>query len=104
MAKSQKIQKWGNSLALRIPQVLAEQAGLSEGTSVFVRLDAGKLVISASGGSTGSTTCSTRSLLKTGTTLSIGDRQSARNFGERKHLHAGARRSRMGFVRSPARS
>lgn len=46
MAKSQKIQKWGNSLALRIPQVLAEQAGLSEGTSVFVRVDAGKLVIS----------------------------------------------------------
>jgi len=46
MAKSQKIQKWGNSLALRIPQVLAEQTGLSEGTPVFVRVDAGKLVIS----------------------------------------------------------
>jgi antitoxin MazE len=46
VAKSQKIQKWGNSLAVRIPQVLAEQAGLAEGTSVFVRMDDGKLVIS----------------------------------------------------------
>jgi antitoxin MazE len=44
--KAQKVQKWGNSLAVRIPQTLAEQAGLSEGSSIVVRVDEGKLVIS----------------------------------------------------------
>jgi len=46
MPKSLKIRKWGNSLALRIPQALAEQAGFAEGSSVVARVDEGKLVIS----------------------------------------------------------
>lgn len=29
-----RIQKWGNSLGLRIPKAIAQQAGLSEGTTV----------------------------------------------------------------------
>lgn len=29
-----RIQKWGNSLGLRIPKAIAQQAGLSEGTPV----------------------------------------------------------------------
>jgi len=43
---TQKIRKWGNSLAVRIPQTLAQEAGLIEGSPVTVRVDSGKLVIS----------------------------------------------------------
>ena len=32
------IQKWGNSLALRIPKALAEQARIAQGSVVDVRL------------------------------------------------------------------
>jgi antitoxin MazE len=33
------ISKWGNSLAVRIPQSIAKQAGLNEGDSVSMDLD-----------------------------------------------------------------
>jgi antitoxin MazE len=46
MARTQKVAKWGNSLAVRIPQELAVAAGLSEGSPVVVRADEGKVVIS----------------------------------------------------------
>ena len=36
--------KWGNSLGLRIPRGLAEDAGLAEGSVVELRLDDGRLV------------------------------------------------------------
>lgn len=39
------IQKWGNSLALRIPKAFAEEVGLAEETPVELSLVAGKLVI-----------------------------------------------------------
>jgi antitoxin MazE len=45
MAKAQRIAKWGNSLAVRIPQNLAEQAGLSQGAPIEVTASRGKLVI-----------------------------------------------------------
>jgi len=45
MAKEQKIAKWGNSLAVRIPQSLADQAGMAVGTRVEVKASDGKLVI-----------------------------------------------------------
>jgi len=45
MAKEQKIAKWGNSLAVRIPQNLADQAGMAIGTPVEVKASDGKLVI-----------------------------------------------------------
>lgn len=45
MAKAQKICKWGNSLAVRIPRKLADQAGLSEGLDVEVRASEGKLIV-----------------------------------------------------------
>lgn len=32
------IQKWGNSLALRIPKALADQAGIAQGSVVDIRL------------------------------------------------------------------
>ena len=38
------ISKWGNSLGLRIPRVLAEDAGLAEGSVVELRLEDGRLV------------------------------------------------------------
>ena len=40
-----RIQKWGNSLALRIPKSFANEVGLQRETSVEVSLKDGKLVI-----------------------------------------------------------
>jgi len=38
------ISKWGNSLGLRIPRGLAEDAGLAEGSVVELRLEDGRIV------------------------------------------------------------
>jgi antitoxin MazE len=40
-----RVQKWGNSLALRIPKSFAIEIGLQRETSVEVSLDDGRLVI-----------------------------------------------------------
>jgi antitoxin MazE len=40
-----RVQKWGNSLALRIPKSFATEAGLSENSPVELALLEGKLVI-----------------------------------------------------------
>jgi antitoxin MazE len=40
-----RVQKWGNSLALRIPKSFANEIGLQRETSVEVSLADGKLVI-----------------------------------------------------------
>ena len=40
-----RVQKWGNSLALRIPKAFAAEVGLQRETSVEVSLADGKLVI-----------------------------------------------------------
>ena len=40
-----RIQKWGNSLALRIPKAFAAEAGLDENTAVELALVEGKLVV-----------------------------------------------------------
>jgi antitoxin MazE len=40
-----KVQKWGNSLALRIPRSFAEEVGLEKETPVNISLKDGKLVI-----------------------------------------------------------
>ena len=39
------IGKWGNSLALRLPKNVAEDAGLFEGTTVDVRTQDGEIII-----------------------------------------------------------
>ncbi len=39
-----QVQKWGNSLALRIPKPFAEEAEVKEGTVVDLSLADGKLV------------------------------------------------------------
>jgi len=40
-----RIQKWGNSLALRIPKPLVTEAGLEQGSVVEVSVVDGKLVV-----------------------------------------------------------
>lgn len=42
-----RIQKWGNSLALRIPKSFANEVGLEQDSPVEVSLEDGKLVIEA---------------------------------------------------------
>jgi antitoxin MazE len=39
------VQKWGNSLAIRIPQALAGQLDVCEGTTVELQVRKGELVI-----------------------------------------------------------
>ena len=40
-----KVQKWGDSLALRIPKALVEEAGLEAGSEVELRYEDGELLI-----------------------------------------------------------
>ena len=40
-----KIQKWGNSLGLRIPKSFAEEAQVEEGSTVDLSLDDDRLII-----------------------------------------------------------
>lgn len=44
-----KVQKWGNSLVLRIPKALAEEAGLEAGSEVELRVENGCLKIYPAG-------------------------------------------------------
>ena len=41
------VQKWGNSLGVRIPKPLAEDASLSEGAAVQMVVQNGRLVVEA---------------------------------------------------------
>lgn len=40
-----KIQKWGNSLGLRVPKAFAEQLALQAGSSIDITIERGKLVV-----------------------------------------------------------
>jgi len=40
-----RVQKWGNSLALRIPKAFADEVGLQKETSVEISLADGKIVV-----------------------------------------------------------
>ena len=40
-----RMQKWGNSLAIRIPKAFATEVGLKEDSEVDVSLKSGKLVV-----------------------------------------------------------
>ena len=40
-----KIQKWGNSLGLRIPKTLAKDAGVDEGSAVDITFEGDRIVI-----------------------------------------------------------
>jgi antitoxin MazE len=41
-----KIQKWGNSLAIRVPKTYADALGLTEGTDIKIKIIKDKLIIS----------------------------------------------------------
>ncbi len=40
-----KIQKWGNSLGLRIPKLFAQQAGVEAGSDVDLSVEDGELIV-----------------------------------------------------------
>ena len=40
-----KVQKWGNSLGLRIPKSFAEQAGVQAGSEVDLSVEDGELIV-----------------------------------------------------------
>ena len=40
-----RIQKWGNSLALRIPKAFAQEAGFARDVPIEMSLEEGKLVV-----------------------------------------------------------
>ncbi len=40
-----KIQKWGNSLGLRIPKAFAEQVGVEAGSDVDLSVEDGELIV-----------------------------------------------------------
>lgn len=40
-----RVQRWGNSLALRIPQSFAEETTIESGSEVDVTLEGGRLVV-----------------------------------------------------------
>lgn len=40
-----RVQRWGNSLAVRIPKAFAEEVGLMDGSSVEMRLVDGGLLV-----------------------------------------------------------
>ncbi|HXF61707.1 MAG TPA: AbrB/MazE/SpoVT family DNA-binding domain-containing protein [Caldilineaceae bacterium] len=41
-----QVQKWGNSLALRIPRSLAKELGLEQNSVVEIRQEEGRLILS----------------------------------------------------------
>jgi antitoxin MazE len=43
-----RVQKWGNSLAVRIPQHVIREAGLAYNTAVEMKVEEGKLIIQRS--------------------------------------------------------
>jgi len=43
-----RVRRWGNGLAVRIPNSLAEEVGLQDGSPVSLRLSLGKLIIAPS--------------------------------------------------------
>jgi antitoxin MazE len=42
-----KVQKWGNSLALRLPKALAEEANVQHGSAVEITIRGNKIMIEA---------------------------------------------------------
>ncbi len=47
-----KVQRWGNSLAVRIPKSFAEEVGLSDDSAVEMRLVEGGLLVEPAASST----------------------------------------------------
>lgn len=46
MMTTQKITSWGNSLGIRLPQVLVQQVGLTEGALISLSIEGDKIILS----------------------------------------------------------
>ncbi len=46
MAVNTHVGKWGSSLAIRIPKAVAEQCGISEGSSLSLEVHSGQILMS----------------------------------------------------------
>jgi antitoxin MazE len=42
-----RVQKWGNSLAVRLPQAFAKEAGIEESSAVDISVEEGRIVMAA---------------------------------------------------------
>jgi antitoxin MazE len=49
MQMYKKIQRWGNSLAVRLPKVVLEETGMGEDDTVFIKSEKGYIIISYAG-------------------------------------------------------
>ena len=45
---TQKLTSWGNSLGVRLPQVLAQQVGFTEGVLISISVEDDKIILSPS--------------------------------------------------------
>ena len=45
MSTNMQVGKWGSSLAIRIPKVVAEQCGISEGSAMEMDVQSGRIVM-----------------------------------------------------------
>jgi antitoxin MazE len=45
MAAHTQVAKWGNSLAVRLPRAIAQEAGLAEGDQVSLDVGAGRSIV-----------------------------------------------------------
>ena len=43
---TQRVSAWGNSLGIRLPQVIAQQVGFAEGVSISISVEGDKVVLS----------------------------------------------------------
>ena len=43
---TQKVRMWGNSLGVRLPQIITNQLGLQEGASVDMSIEGHKIILS----------------------------------------------------------
>jgi Antidote-toxin recognition MazE, bacterial antitoxin len=78
-----EVSKWGNSLAVRIPQRVAKRAQLAEGDPVTLDLATdGSIVLRPRGANMIFISWSPRSPMRIAMPRSIGDLPSARKFGE----------------------
>ena len=100
-----RVQKWGNSLALRIPKAFAEEAGLRANAAVELSLVDGSSSCSRSRRNRSpSTSCCAASRTTTSPVSGIPGRPPARRSGEpQRRVYPGTRRCGLDHPRSASR-
>jgi hypothetical protein len=82
MRNETTVSKWGNSLAVRIPQAIAKEARLSEGDCLLLDLDRGASSCARPGGGTNCRNWSPGSRPRIVIGKRTGDSRRVRNPGE----------------------